>query len=199
MSQPDPNNPYAKAPQGNDPYSAPPQGPAQGPPQGPPPSPYAYPQQAPGQPYGAYPGGVPGMPPQPAGTVKAARVLLFVLGGLGTLGGLLVTAGGAMLGNADVKKTIEDQGGLPDGVSAGLLVALGVFSLALSIASIVVGAKFASGASGVRVAAIVCGALNLIAGIFYLPLGSVWIVGGGLIAAFAAMKDGAAWFGRPRV
>lgn len=151
----------------------------------------------PGQPYGGYPGGPP-VPAEMSGTLKAAQVLLFVFGGLGILGGLLVAGVGALLGNPDVQDAIEDQGGLPEGTSAGLLIALGLFSLIVSIASIVVGTKFGNGGSGIRIAAIVCGGLLVLGGLFYLPLGMLWMIGGVLVVVFTAKKDASAWFGRPR-
>jgi len=153
--------------------------------------------QQPGQPYGGYPGGPP-VPAEMSGTLKAAQVLLFVFGGLGILGGLLVAGVGALLGNPDVQDAIEDQGGLPEGTSAGLLIALGLFSLIVSVASIVVGTKFGNGRSGIRIAAIVCGGLLVLGGLFYLPLGMLWMIGGVLVVVFTAKKDASAWFGRPR-
>ncbi|MCC3649974.1 MULTISPECIES: hypothetical protein [Streptomyces] len=201
MSDTGPNNPYGP-PQGGQYPSSPqqpgpgygqapyPQQPGQGYGQAP------YPQQ-PGQPYGGYPGGNQ-MPEQMSGTLKTARVLLFVFGGLGLIGGLFMTAGGALLNNSEVREAVEEQGGLQDGISAGLLLGLGAFALILSIAEIVVAAKFGKGGSGVRIAAIVVGALMIVSGIYFFPPGLLWIIAGGLVVAFTAMKDGAAWFARPR-
>ncbi|NJQ01689.1 hypothetical protein [Streptomyces zingiberis] len=200
MSDAGPNNPYGPPQSGGNPAAHGQQQGGYG--QAPPPYPGGgygqapYPQQ-PGQPYGGHPGGNQ-MPEQMPGTLKAARVLLFVFGGLGIIGGFFVTAGGAALNNAEVRDAVENQGGLPEGLSAGLLLALGLFSVALSIAGIVVAAKFGKGGSGVRIATLVIGALMIVTGIFYVPLGILWIIVGALVVVFAALKDGAAWFGRPR-
>ena len=103
MSFGDPNNPYGP-PQGQPP-GYPPQGPPQQPGYGYPTAPqgqpgYGYPQQQPpGQPGYGYPS-PPAFPQEPygqpgpvavmPGSVKAARVMLFVLGGFQVLGGLLM-------------------------------------------------------------------------------------------------------------
>ncbi|MBQ0986425.1 hypothetical protein KBZ10_18285 [Streptomyces sp. F63] len=188
MSDAGPNNPYG--PPRSGPYPSSPQQPGQGYGQVP------YPQQ-PGQPYGGYPGGNR-MPERMPGTVKTARVLLFVFGGLGLVGGLFMAGSGALLNNREVRDAIEEQGGMPEGISAGLLLGLGALALVLSIAEIVVGAKFGRGGSGTRTAAIVVGALMVVSGIYFFPPGLLWVLAGGLVVVFTAMKDGAAWFGRAR-
>ncbi|PGH48615.1 hypothetical protein [Streptomyces sp. Ru87] len=189
MSQSDPNNPYA-APQGGQ-YPSYPQGGGQ-PPQGQPGHP------APNQPYGQpYPGGN-AMPPQMPGMLKAARVLLFVFGGLGIVGGFFTAIGGSALSNADVQEAFEDQGLAVDESMAGILIAVGVVGLLVSVAQIVIAAKFGKGGPGVRIAGIVSAVVMAAVGIFYFPLGIVWIIVGILIVVFLAVKDSAAWFAGPR-
>ncbi|MGW5847182.1 hypothetical protein ACWFQ8_04300 [Streptomyces sp. NPDC055254] len=180
MSFGDPNNPYGQQPpQGQPGYGYPQQAPQGVPPQGG----YAYPQQQgyPGAPAGypgappAYPGGPPGYPGAgyPGGQVempggaKAARVILFVLGGLQILGGLAVSVGGALfasLFSGSSSSTAQDVGS----VLAVVFVILGVLLLGLSTWPILTAAKMSKGRGGVRVSGIIYGSLQALGGGFSL-------------------------------
>jgi hypothetical protein len=176
------------------PPSGQPDGYPQQPPAGPPG--YGYPQQQPGHPYGAYPGGPDQMPVQMPGTVKTARVLLFVVGGLNVLAALLLAVAGAALQSGEVS-TADTEG-----LSGGLLFFMAVISAALAVAAIVIAAKFGKGGNGVRVGAIVVGSLIIASGAVNVATGNApSIVGlaiGVLVVVFSAKQDAKMWFNRPR-
>ncbi|MEW2413599.1 hypothetical protein AB0953_07740 [Streptomyces sp. NPDC046866] len=150
MSFGDPNNPYGQQPpQGQPGYGYPQQGG------------YAYPQQPAPQGYSAYPAGPAGYPgaqlPMPGG-VKAARVILFIVGGLQALGGIAVLLGGAVFASAlsgSSSSSASDAGAL----AGGVLVVAGIFALALSLWPILTAAKLGKGRGGVRVSGIIYGSL----------------------------------------
>lgn len=199
MSFGDPNNPYGP-PQGQ-PAGYPPQGqPGYGYPQGAPQQPgYGYPQAPPlgQQAYGGYPGGPMEMP----GTVKAARVMLFVIAGFQVIGAVLIAisalAVSAAKNNADLKDDVQFQQ-LAD-YSAGALWGVAVAVLAWGVFAIWLGVKCANGGSGVRVAALVFGILTAVLGIYpFIVVGLVHTVLAILIAVFVGKADGAAWFDRPK-
>ncbi|MEV0411997.1 hypothetical protein AB0I68_14650 [Streptomyces sp. NPDC050448] len=188
MSFGDPNNPYGQqppAPQGQPGYGYPQQAPQGIPPQGG----YAYPQQAPmGYPNQAYPAGPGGFPgaqiPMPGG-VKAARVILFIVGGLQTLGGIAVLLGGAMFASVFADSSSRSSGYASSASDAGtlaggVLVIAGIFCLALALWPILTAAKLGKGRGGVRVSGIIYGSLmTLFSGI-------------SLIVNFAALSSDAA-------
>ncbi|MFD8015005.1 hypothetical protein, partial [Streptomyces sp. NPDC059762] len=157
MSFGDPNNPYGQPPQGQQPGYGYPQAPQQG---------YGYPA-APGAPYGAYPGapyGAPGMMVMP-GTVKAARVLVWIIAIIQILGGIAVAA---------LAGTYANEAGLDSASSnavTGVVVGLAVFAIALGIWGIVIAAKTANGGNGIRVSAIVYGSLVTLGGVANLAQG----------------------------
>ncbi|MFD8215847.1 hypothetical protein ACFV2U_19415 [Streptomyces sp. NPDC059697] len=199
MSFGDPNNPYGP-PQGQ-PAGYPPQGqPGYGYPQGAPQQPgYGYPQAPPlgQQAYGGYPGGPMEMP----GTVKAARVMLFVIAGFQVIGAVLIAisalAVSAAKNNADLKDDVQFQQ-LAD-YSAGALWGVAVAVLAWGVFAIWLGVKCANGGSGVRIAALVFGILTAVLGIYpFIVIGLVHTVLAILIAVFVGKADGAAWFDRPK-
>lgn len=199
MSFGDPNNPYGP-PQGQ-PAGYPPQGqPGYGYPQGAPQQPgYGYPQAPPVQQpqYGGYPGGPVVMP----GGVKAARVMLFVIGGLQVLGALLIAfsavAVSAAKNNAELKDDVRFQQ-LAD-YSAGALWGVTVAVLAWGVFAIWLGVKCAKGGSGVRVTIMVFGILTAILGIYpFIIVGLAHTVLAILIAVFVGKTEGEAWFNRPR-
>ncbi len=105
-----PNNPYGP-PQGQPAGYPPRASPATATPRAPRSSPSGLPQAPPigQQRYGGYPGGAMEMP----GTVKAARVMLFVIGGLQVLGAVLIAisalAVSAAKNNADLKNDVQFQ------------------------------------------------------------------------------------------
>ncbi|MFC9299535.1 hypothetical protein ACFTWH_34835 [Streptomyces sp. NPDC057011] len=153
MSFGDPNNPYGQQPQGQPGYGYPQQAPQGVPPQGG----YAYPQQAP-QGYPGGPVGYPGVPAEMPGGVKAARVILFIVGSLQALGGLLALLGGAVFASAfsdSSSSSASDAGAL----AGGLIVVIGIIAIALSLWPILTAAKLSKGRGGVRVSGIIYGSL----------------------------------------
>ncbi|MBT2471439.1 hypothetical protein J7E97_27140 [Streptomyces sp. ISL-66] len=157
MSFGDPNNPYGQqpqAPQGQPGYGYPQQAPQGVPPQGG----YAYPQQTPqgyqGGPVG-YPGGPVGMP----GGVKAARVILFILGSLQALFGLLALLGGAFFASmfADSSSSSASDAGA---LAGGVIVVVGIILIAISLWPILTAAKLSKGRGGVRVSGIIFGSVQ---------------------------------------
>ncbi|GGT58866.1 hypothetical protein [Streptomyces purpureus] len=196
MSFGDPNNPYGQQQQ--------PQQPGYGYPQGQQPG-YGYPQAPPvQQPYGGgYPGGAMEMP----GGVKAARVMLLILGGLQALGGVLMMVASAWFANM-----ISDSAG-SSGVSsadadaaasigAGVMIAFGVIVLGFGLWGILTGAKMAKGGNGLRISGIVYGAvITLFSAISLLGANLFAIVSlvlGILVIVFLAKSESSAWFQRPR-
>ncbi|MEU7551312.1 hypothetical protein AB0B01_02930 [Streptomyces sp. NPDC044571] len=158
MSFGDPNNPYGQQPQGQPGYGYPQQAPQGVPPQGG----YAYPQQAP-QAYPAYPAGPGGYPvpgaqmPMPGG-VKAARVILFIVGGLQVLGGLVLLLGGAFFASlfSDSSSSAASDAGA---LAGGVIVFVGIICLAFSLWPLLTAAKLGKGRGGVRVSGIIYGSL----------------------------------------
>ncbi|GHE34525.1 hypothetical protein CP980_13300 [Streptomyces vinaceus] len=168
MSFGDPNNPYGQqppAPQGQPGYGYPQQAPQGVPQQG-----YGYPQQQgqpgygyPNQAYPAGPGGYSGAQMPMPGGVKAARVILFIVGGLQVLGGIVVLLGGALFASvfagssssSEYGSSASDAGAL----AGGVIVAAGVFALALALWPILTAAKLGKGRGGVRVSGIIYGSL----------------------------------------
>ncbi|MFD6327559.1 hypothetical protein ACFWOL_33155 [Streptomyces sp. NPDC058442] len=199
MSFGDPNNPYGQPPQqpGQPGYGYPQQQPPGQPGYGYP-SPPAFPQQ----PYGQ-PGPVAVMP----GSVKAARVMLFVLGGFQALGGLLMMIASAWFAEmfedviADDPSISAEDADTVAGIGAGVMIFFGVIVLAFAFWAIFTGVKMATGRGGVRVSAIVYASfvtlfsvLNLVTG---NPFALFSMVLGVLIIVFCANKNGSYWFNRP--
>ncbi|MFD3720781.1 hypothetical protein [Streptomyces sp. NPDC058674] len=155
MSFGDPNNPYGQQPQA--PQGPPGYGYPQQAPQGVPPQPgYGYPQQ---QGYPGGPAGYAGAPVEMPGGAKAARVILFVLGGLQCLMGLVVILGGAVFAAA-FSGSSSSSSAEAGAFASGLLVALGVFFIAVALWPILTAAKLGKGRTGVRVSGIVYGSLQ---------------------------------------
>ncbi|MFE6910480.1 hypothetical protein [Streptomyces erythrochromogenes] len=161
MSFGDPHNPYGQQPQGQPGYGYPQQAPQGIPPQGG----YAYPQQAPqaypGGPagYPGGPGGYPGAHMEMPGGAKAARVILFVMGGLQALGGLFVIIGGTLFAAAlsdSSSSSAEDAGAIAG--TAG--VVLGLLFIGFALWPILTAAKMGKGRGGVRVSGIIYGSLQ---------------------------------------
>ncbi|MFE1151237.1 hypothetical protein ACFW42_29645 [Streptomyces albidoflavus] len=205
MSFGDPNNPYGPpqgqpqgqpggygAPQGQPGYGYPQQGGQPGQPG------YGYPQQ-PGQP--AYPA-APGMKPEMPGLMKTARVLLFIISGFQILFGLI--AGVAIGAAKDVANGMETD-------AADALVGLGyvlVFILlALAVLSIVLGVKFSTGGSGIRITTIVYASLGILGSLGNLVQGGggsatfggiIMLAIYGIILAAMVNSQASVWFNRPR-
>jgi hypothetical protein len=186
---PDKDNPF-QAPTGPPPTGY--QQPAAGqPPQHPGPPQQAYPAY---QQYSGQPAQMPFAPPMLSmpGTVKTARVLLFVFGGLTVLISLGLFYIAANPDDPDVIKALD---GRPE---AGGFAVLAILALAISALAIVAASMFGKGAGGVRALAIVAGSLLCLSGLFTLPLGLLTIVAGILVIVFCANSNGGAWFKRPR-
>jgi hypothetical protein len=193
---PGPGDPYGRQPP-QQPYGYPQQPPAQpghGYPTQPQPQarpPYGYPQQPqPHTPFAAYPGGPEVMP----SSARAARAMLFVLGGMQILGGLLLLLGAAAL------KSVDDTDELT--MPIGLVYVMGVLFLAFAVLSIGMGAKYRTGGNGTRIGSIVIGVLvalssvaTMISGAFLLLAPLALSV---LLIVFAAKAETAAWFKRPQ-
>lgn len=201
MSFGDPNNPYGP-PQQQPQQPAPGYGyPQQTPPQQPG---YGYPaapplgQQAYGQPgYGGYPGGPLTMP----GNVKAARVMLFVIAGFQVIGAILfalsAVAINAAKDDAELKDNVDFQQ-LAD-YSSGALWAFTAIVLGWGIFAIVLGAKFSSGGSGIRITTMVFAIITAVLGVYpFIVVGLVHTVLAILIAVFVGKSEGAAWFNRAK-
>ncbi|WP_404957313.1 hypothetical protein [Streptomyces sp. 147326] len=161
MSFGDPHNPYGQqppqAPQGQPGYGYPQQAPQGIPPQGG----YAYPQQAPQ----AYPGGPVGYPGAPVyempGGAKAARVILFIIGGLQVMGGLFFIIGGAVFAAAFSESSYSSSSTEDAGAIAGTVgLVIGLLFIGLALWPILTAAKMAKGRGGVRVSGIIYGSLQ---------------------------------------
>ncbi|MDH2389468.1 hypothetical protein QCN29_11815 [Streptomyces sp. HNM0663] len=177
MSFGDPNNPYGQ-PQGQPGYG--------------------YPQAPPVQPGYGYPAGPTEMP----GGVKAARVMLFIIGGFQVLGAALFAFTGAAISAAKDDPTLKDDvqfQQLAD-YSAGAIYAIAFIVLLWGVLAIFLGAKFGSGGNGIRITAMVFGIITAILGIYpFVIVGLVHTVLAILIAVFVGKSDGGAWFNRQRV
>ncbi|MGY3203595.1 hypothetical protein [Streptomyces sp. TE5632] len=200
MSFGDPNNPYGQPPQqpGQPDYGYPQQQPPGQPGYGYPPPP-GFPQQ----PYGQ-PGPVAVMP----GSVKAARVMLFVLGGFQALGGLLMMIASAWFAEmfedviADDPSISAEDADTVAGIGAGVMIFFGVIVLAFAFWAIFTGVKMATGRGGVRVSAIVYASFVTLFSVISL-LGAnffalISLVLGILVIVYCANKNGSYWFNRPQ-
>ncbi|MBT3163146.1 hypothetical protein HTV80_08520 [Streptomyces sp. Vc74B-19] len=196
MSYGDPNNPYG-APQGQPPGYGYPQQPGQPGQPG-----YGYPSAPPAQPYG-HPGGPVLMP----GSVKAARVMLYVLGGFQAIGGLLMVLASSWFADQleelisdDPAFTAEDADTVAS-VGAGVMIVLGLIVLAFAVWAILTAAKFATGRGGVRVSAIIYASLVTLFSVINLLGANVFalisLILGILVIVFCANKNGSYWFNRP--
>lgn len=199
MSFGDPNNPYGQQPpQGQpNPYGQP-QQPGYGyPQQGAPQQPgYGYPQAPPVQPYGA--AGFPQAPTSMPGLMTAARVLLFIIGGLQVLVGII--AGIAIAAASDAVDSDAATG------LAGLGFIVVFILLAFAGLAIFLGVKFSNGGTAIRVITIVYASLMILGSLFNFASGqSSGVVGGlvslsigGIILAAMVNSQASAWFNRPR-
>ncbi|MEU7010888.1 hypothetical protein [Streptomyces sp. NPDC046332] len=191
MSFGEPNNPYGQ-PQGQQPgYGYPQQ-------QGQQPG-YGYPQAPPvQQPYG---GGYQGMVTEMPGGVKAARVMLFVIGGLQILGAIFAALAAVGVSAAKDDPALKDDVQFQQVAdwSVGAVWGVTVLILAWGVLAIVLGAKFGSGGNGVRITALVFGIITAILGIYpFVIIGLAHTVMAILVAVFVGKGDGAAWFNRQR-
>ncbi|MFE4862102.1 hypothetical protein [Streptomyces sp. NPDC056670] len=128
-------------------------------------------------------------------TVRTARILLYIVGGLNALSGLLVLTAAAAVSTG----TVTD----PELAhrSAPVLYLLACLTLALGSVATVLAARFRSGRNGVRTGAIAIGALLAVHGLINLLAGQ--IVSGPVVAlgAFVILncraQDAIAYFRRP--
>ncbi|MEU6224019.1 hypothetical protein [Streptomyces sp. NPDC047042] len=205
MSFGDPNNPYGPPPQQPQqqgpgygyPQQTPPQQPGYGYPSAPPLGQQGY-GQGYGQPgYGGYPGGPLTMP----GNVKAARVMLFVIAGFQMIGAVLIGLSAiaikAAKNDEELKNDVDFQQ-LAD-FSSGALWAITAVVVAWGVLAIVLGAKFGSGGSGVRITTMVFAIITAVLGVYpFVIVGLVHTVLAVLVAVFVGKSDGAAWFNRSK-
>ncbi|NEA62325.1 hypothetical protein [Streptomyces sp. SID12488] len=206
MSFGDPNNPYGPpqqqpqqpAPGYGYPQETPPQQPGYGYPSAPPLGQQGYGQPGYGQQgYGGYPGGPLTMP----GNVKAARVMLFVIAGFQVLGAILIALSAVAIHAAKNDKQLKDDVDFQQlaDYSAGALWAITLFAVAWGVFAIVLGAKFGSGGSGIRITTMVFAIITAVLGIYpFIVVGLIHTVLGILVAVFVGKSEGAAWFGRAK-
>ncbi|MEU0402540.1 hypothetical protein ABZ318_20330 [Streptomyces sp. NPDC006197] len=190
MSFGDPNNPYGQPQgQGQQPgYGYPQQAPQGVPQQG-----YGYPAAPP------YGGGYPQAPATMPGLMKAARVLLFVIGGLQTIVAII-----AAIGIAAASSTIDDSDAAAG--LAGLGFALVILLAVFAFLAIFLGVKFAKGGTAIRVITIIYASLMIIGSLANFAQGEPnGIFGGvislaisGVILASMVNSQASAWFNRPR-
>ncbi|MFB7865276.1 MULTISPECIES: hypothetical protein [unclassified Streptomyces] len=199
MSFGEPNNPYGQ-PQGQQPgYGYPQQTPQGVPPQ----QGYGYPAAPPVAPYPGGPGGYPGLPADMPGGVKAARVMLWILGVLQVLMGVvMVAASGWVADQIEGTGELDTQGQDVSNVLTGTMVVFGIIGVAFGVWAIMTAVKVKTGGNGVRVGGIVYGSLVTLGSLVNLLGANVFalvsLVMGILIIVFFAKADGAAWFKRPR-
>ncbi|MER5887497.1 hypothetical protein ABT160_27090 [Streptomyces sp. NPDC001941] len=139
---------------------------------------------------------MPGQELPMPGPVKTSRVLLYVIGGLNVLGGVLLLLAGA----AQSGELLEADG---EGLSAAGLYLGGLLSLALAGVAIVLAARFRSGRQGVRIGAAVVGGLVAANGLLSAVTGSgglsvAGIALGGITLVNCLKGEAAGYFGRPR-
>ena len=198
MSFGDPNNPYGPPPQQPSPGA----------------TGYGYPQQqpqAPGYGYPAAPGFGGGYPAPPAvmpGSVKAARVMLFILGGCQAIIGLLMMIASAWfadyfseIASDDPSISAEDAYAVAS-FGVGVMIFFGVLVLGFAFWAVFTGVKFASGRGGVRISAIIYASFVTLFSVISLLGANVFalisLVLGILIIVFCANKNGSYWFNRPQ-
>ncbi len=191
VSLPDQNNPYGGS-QGQQQQAQ------QQPPQQ---QPYGYPQYpAAGQPYPAYPGG-PGPygavdhPTSIPGKATAARIMMFISGGLQSMLSILLLIGIAVA-KEDFEEGFEDGSGVSVPAEAVAVVA-GVY-LVHAIIGIVLASLFGKGGGGVRVGSIVWLSFLILFGVVALPIGIIWIALGIISLVMVSSSVSGRWFARPK-
>lgn len=206
MSFGDPNNPYGQQPQqppqGQPGYGYPQQAPQGVPPQGG----YGYPQGAPAG-YPAGPGGFPGGPVEMPGGVKGARIILYILGGLQAVFGLIAIVASAWI--ADMISGADTSGSLSStdtenaaAFGAGIAIGIGVVTLLFAGWAILTAVKLGKGRSGVRISGIIYGSVTVLFSLINLLGANVFalisLVLGILIIVFLAKSDASQYFSRPQ-
>ncbi|WP_328942993.1 hypothetical protein OG259_16615 [Streptomyces sp. NBC_00250] len=197
MSFGDPNNPYGP-PQGQGQGQQPGYGYPQQAPQGVPPQQgYGYPAAPPISPYG--PGGYPQGPAKMPGMMTAARVLLFIIGGLqivvGVIAAIAIGAASSAVDDSDAATGL-----------AGLGFAIVAVLLAFAGLAIFLGVRFSKGGTAIRVITIIYASLMIVGSLGNFAQGEPSGVFGGVISLaisgviLASMigSQASAWFNRPR-
>lgn len=117
-------------------------------------------------------------PPERPSVVTAASVLLYIFAGLGLLGGLIILGVG--------------------GTVSGVIVALSVLIIGLSIVYIVLATKILNGSNGARITAIVLLSISVVLNLVNFDARSVISIGLGLlvIGLLAWNRDAQAYFRR---
>ncbi|MGW3745259.1 hypothetical protein ACWD62_32910 [Streptomyces sp. NPDC005146] len=192
MSNGDPNNPYGQQPGGQPGYGYPEQAPQGVPQQG-----YGYPAAPPVPQFGA--AGFGGGPLEMPGGVKAARVMLYVIGGLQLIGAILFVLSAVAVNAAKNDPTLQEDvkfQQLAD-YSGGALWGLSVLVLLWGVLAVFLAVKFGKGGNGIRITAIVFGSITALLGIYpFIVVGLVHTVLAILVIVFVARADGSAWFNR---
>ncbi|MFD3533149.1 hypothetical protein [Streptomyces sp. NPDC058664] len=198
MSFGDPNNPYGQQQgQGQQPgYGYPQQAPQGVPPQQ---GGYGYPAAPPVSPYGG--GGYPGAVMEMPGGVKANRVILWILGVLQALFGLLaVVASGWLADQLASSPELDGQTQDVSSILAGTMIVFGIIGIAFGVWAIIMAVKIRSGGNGIRISGIVYGSLVTLGSLVNLLGANVFalisLVLGILLIVFFAKGDAAAWFKR---
>lgn len=192
MSFGDPNNPYGQQQGQQQPgYGYPQQTPQGVPPQ----QGYGYPAAPP------YGGGYPGAAMVMPGGVKANRVILWILGVLQALFGLIAVVASKWV--AEQLASSPELDGQTQDVSSiltGTMIVVGVIGLAFGIWAIIMAVKIGSGGNGIRISGIVYGSLVTLGSLVNLLGANVFalisLVLGILLIVFFAKSDAAAWFKR---
>ncbi|MCM2389384.1 hypothetical protein [Streptomyces albipurpureus] len=197
MSFGDPNNPYGQQQGGQPGYGYPQQGQPQAQPS------FGYPQAPPVQSFGSGYGGSYGGPPTTMpGGVKAARVMLYVIGGFQIIGAvLLFWAGVAIDELKDDPELRNDQAFQDLAQYSDSFVGVGVLALLWGVLAIFLAAKLANGGSAIRITTMVFAVITAILGVYpfiVIIVGLIYTVLAVLIAVFVGKSDGGAWFNRPR-
>ncbi|MFJ3905406.1 hypothetical protein [Streptomyces sp. NPDC090025] len=130
------------------------------------------------------------------GSVKTARVLLFIIGGFQTLAAMMLLFAGlaAQSGSVDTADL--------EGTAALELILIGAVTLVQAAVAVGLAARFRSGRGGVRIGAIVIGGLIAANGLINLFTGGglsvPGIALGGLIGVNCRRRNAIAYFNRPR-
>jgi hypothetical protein len=135
------------------------------------------------------------MPMEMPGMLKAARVILFIIGGLEVLAALILIILGAAASSDD---DLSQMG-------SGVVLTLGVLFLVVAGLVILMGVRLSRGRGGVRVGCIIYACLMLLGGLSNLTRGAGGLPGaviglalGGFLLAAMVNSDSGAWFNRPR-
>ncbi|MBC9719696.1 hypothetical protein H9Y04_45295 [Streptomyces sp. TRM66268-LWL] len=131
------------------------------------------------------------------GSVKIARIVLYVVGAFNLLSGALVMISAQAVASGDTL----DAPGLED-YTAGALYTLGLLALLLATTALTLASRMPRGRRGLRIGAITLGALVTVIGIINVLTGQVTALAdatlGALLIANCCKQDAKAYFERPR-